>query len=147
MQLYKGTNRRWLLAAQTSSLLATSIFVAVIAAAVMAASFAADPVSADKHPQLVPAELRANVETDPDLETLTVLVTTQGESVHFRIGSQTAGSAVQLKERLEPLARLGGSISVRISHDAPFLHTASAIAACRDAGFRTVFLVPGGPAR
>jgi hypothetical protein len=147
MQLYKRTNRRWLLAAQTSSLLATSGFVAVIAAAVMAASFAAGPASGDKRPQLVPGELRADVAPDPDLETLTVLVITQGESVHFRIGSKTAGSAVELKERLEPLAKLGGSISVRISHDAPFFHTASAIAACRDAGFGTIILVPGGPAR
>jgi hypothetical protein len=147
MQLYKRTNRRWHLAAQTSSLLASSIFVAVIAAVLVAASFKAEPVSTNEHVQLVPGELRANVETDPDLETLTVLVITQGERVHFRIGSQTAGSSVELKERLEPLARLGGSISVRISHDGPFFHTATAIAACRDAGFRTVFLVPGGPAR
>jgi hypothetical protein len=146
MKLYKSTNRRWLLAAQTSSLLAGSVFVAVIAAAVMAASSKGKPVSANEHSQLVPGELKANVETDPDLESLTVLVITQGESVHFRIGSQIAGTSVELKELLEPLARLGGSISVRISHDGPFIHTARAIAACRDAGFRTIFLVPGGPA-
>jgi biopolymer transport protein ExbD len=94
-----------------------------------------------------PESSRADLEPDADLETLLVDVVTQGESVHFQIGSQTASSAPELKKQLEPLARLGGSISVRISHDGPFLHTASAVAACRDAGFATVFLVSGQPSR
>jgi biopolymer transport protein ExbD len=92
-------------------------------------------------------QLRADLEPDADLETLLVDVSTRGEGVHFRIGSHDAGSAQELQKLLEPLARLGGPISVRISHDGPFIHTATAIAACRDAGFTTVVLAPGKPPR
>jgi hypothetical protein len=138
MQLYERTHPPWLPAARISSLVASATFVAVIGAVLVAASV-------EKRPQVVQGELRAEADPDPDLDTPIVDVITQGESVHFRIGSQTAGSALELKEQLEPLARLGGSISVRISHDGPFLHTALAVAACRDAGFKVVFLVTGKP--
>ena len=105
------------------------------------------PRAVEHQVQLVPGELREDVVPDLDLETLVVEVISKGESVQFQIGSLAAGSALELKTQLEPLARLGGSISVRISHDGPFLHTASAVAACRDAGFATVFLVSGKPSR
>jgi hypothetical protein len=147
MKLYDRTHPPWPPAAHTSSLLVTSTFLAVIAAVLVAASSHAVPAPVERHAQIVPGELRADVVPDPDLETLMVEVISQGESIQFQIGSQTAGSALELKKQLETLARLGGSISVRISHDGPFLHTASAVAACRDAGFATVFLVSGKPSR
>jgi hypothetical protein len=147
MQLFHRTHPPWPSGAHISSFVVTSTFLAVIAAVLVAASSGA--VTAPREPQakLAPGEVRADVVPDPDLETVVVEVISQGESVHFQIGSQTAGSALELKKQLEPLARLGGSISVRISHDGPFLHTASAVAACRDAGFATVFLVSGKPSR
>ena len=147
MKLYECPHPPWPAAAHISSLLVTATFLAVIAAVLVAASWGTVPAPVEQLVQLVPGELRADVVPDPDLETLVVEVITQGDSVHFQIGSQTAGSALELKKLLEPLARLGGSISVRISHDGPFLHTASAVAACRDAGFATVFLVSGKPSR
>jgi biopolymer transport protein ExbD len=84
-------------------------------------------------------------DVDADLETLVVEVRAKGESVRYHVGAREAGSAEALAQLLRPLARFGGAISVRISHDAPFARTAAAVAACRDAGFRTVLLVPGGP--
>ncbi len=147
MQFFYRTHPPWPPGAPVSSLVVTSAFLAVIAAVLVAASWGAVPAPVEPHAQLVPGELRADVAPDPDLETLVVEVIAQGDSVHFQIGGQTAGSALELKKQLEPLARLGGSISVRISHDGPFLHTASAVAACRDAGFATVFLVSGKPSR
>ncbi len=145
MQLYERTHPPWPPAAHISSLLVNATFLAVVAAVLVAASSGAVPAPAEQQVQLIPGELRADFVPDPDLESIVVEVISQGESVQFQIGSQTAGSALELKTQLEPLARLGGSISVRISHDGPFLHTASAIAACRDAGFATVFLVSRKP--
>jgi hypothetical protein len=84
---------------------------------------------------------------DPDLEVPVVEVGKQGEGVVYRLGSREAGSAAALKQLLEPLAKVGGAISVRISHDVPFARSAEAIAACRDAGFATVRMVPRASAR
>jgi biopolymer transport protein ExbD len=148
MILYERSRVPWLPAAHTSALLAISTFAALLAAFVIASALLAGeaPLSV-KRVQSAPGQLRAGVDPDPDLETLVVDVSKQGESVHYRIGSHDSGSALELRRLLEPLARLGGPISVRISHDGPFIHTATAIAACRDAGFTTVELVLGKPSR
>ncbi len=87
------------------------------------------------------------VKPDPDMETPVVLVHSREDSVHFQVGSRDAGSGPELQNLLEPLARLGGPISVRINHEGLFIHTTAAITACRDAGFTTVLLIPGKPVR
>jgi hypothetical protein len=148
MKFYDRSHAPWLPAAHASSLLATSTFAALLAAFLLAgASLAGGTRPSVNRAQSVAGQLRADLEPDPDLETLLVDVSMRGESVHFRVGSREGGSALELRRLLEPLARLGGPISVRISHDAPFFHTATAIAACRDAGFTTVVLVAGSPTR
>jgi biopolymer transport protein ExbD len=116
-------------------------------AGVSRCSLRVEPAAAKASRPVSSRQLRADVEPDPDLETLLVEVSTQGESIRFRVGGHDAGSALELQRLLEPLARLGGPISVRTSHDGPFMHTATAIEACRDAGFTAVVLVPGGPPR
>ena len=111
------------------------------------AALAAEPPQSVERARFAPGQLRADVEPDPDMETPVVLVSTRGDSVHFQVGSRDAGSGLELQKLLEPLARLGAPISVRINHDGLFMHTSAAITACRDAGFTTVLLVPGKPAR
>ena len=105
MKLYNRTHPPWPSGAHISSLLVTSTFLAVIAAVLVAAPSDAVPKAVEQHVQLMAGELRADVVPDPDLETIVVEVVSQGESVHFQIGSQTAGSALLLKKQLEPLAQ------------------------------------------
>ena len=91
------------------------------------------------------AHVRALADPELDLEVPRIDISSRGDGVLFRIGRREAGSVGELQRLIQPLARLGGSISVRISHDGPFARSAEAIAACRDAGFTMVLLVPGEP--
>jgi hypothetical protein len=100
----------------------------------------AQPVQSER------TQVRAEVGAESDLEVPLVEVISRAEGVSFRIGSREADSPAELQRLLQPLARLGSSISVRISHEKPFAHSADAITACRDAGFTKVLLVPAEPA-
>jgi len=106
------------------------------------------PATADNAPASpVAASAGSATNSDADLEVPVIEVRSKGDSIAFRIGSREVGSAAELLKFLQPLARLGGSISVRISHDGPFAHSADAIAACRDAGFAAIHIVSGEPSR
>jgi biopolymer transport protein ExbD len=98
------------------------------------ATFAGTPQT-DKTP--------SDAASDADFEVPVIEVRSRAKGVSYRIGKREADSAEELLLLLEPLARLGRTISVRISHDGPFAHSAAAIAACRDAGFTTILLLAG----
>ena len=141
-----------LTASTAASLLTVATFAVVLTALLITAAAltgdGAARVGSGAHPRTGSQDLTvADGGGDPDLEVPVVEVGKQGEGVVYRLGSREAGSAAALQQLLEPLAKVGGAISVRICHDVPFARSAEAIAACRDAGFATVRLVPRASAR
>jgi hypothetical protein len=133
-----------------ASLLTTATFAVVVTAFLIATATLSSPGPPGGEPAgsgagTVRAGAKVVDDPDPDLEIPTVEVQARGEGVVYRLGSREAGSAAELQALLEPLARMGGAISVRISHDRPFARSAEAIAACQAAGFATILLVPVQP--
>jgi len=145
MNFYPHANEDRIPTPQASALLTTATFGALISGClIVGASLPGRRQSPADHPKTASVP---RIEPDADFDNPVVDVIAQGESVHFRFGSQDASSAVELKRLLEPLARFGGSISVRVNHDGPFMHTATAVIACREAGFTSVSLLPAAPPR
>jgi biopolymer transport protein ExbD len=153
MRLSTREQRPWQAAATAVSLLTVATFAVVLTAllittATLTASVEARVGSSAAHRRTGPQDLvGTDSGVDSDLEVPVVEVGKQGAGVVYRLGSRDAGSAAELQQLLEPLAKVGGAISVRISHDVPFARSAEAIAACRDAGFATVRLVASASKR
>jgi biopolymer transport protein ExbD len=151
MRLSTREQRPWQAAATAVSLLTVATFAVVLTAllittATLTASVEARVGSSAAHRRTGP-QAGTDSGVDSDLEVPVVEVGKQGAGVVYRLGSRDAGSAAELQQLLEPLAKVGGAISVRISHDVPFARSAEAIAACRDAGFATVRLVASASKR
>jgi hypothetical protein len=145
MRLNDGWRSQRPCTATGAAILATPTFLALLIALLIAAasmSGAGPPRAGSGAPPPREGTKDAAPVADPDLEAPVVEVARRGAGIVYRLGSREAGSAAELQRLLEPLARLGGPISVRIAHDLPFARSWEAIEACRGAGFASVLLVP-----
>lgn len=138
MRLSDRARPPWLAATPAATLLAVSTFVALLSALLVASAALS---GAARRSSGGGSDVAGQI--DADLETPVVEVLSRDDGAVYRLGGREAGSATELRRLLEPLARLGGPISVRTSHDAPFARSVDGITACREAGFREVLLVTG----